>query len=70
MDGRRNLFFREYYTGAKYENTFHGYFIHEFQEQENIGFGEEESKRLYTVPFEEVDKFRRHTRSYVKKLGG
>ena len=25
---------------------------------------------MYVVPFEEVDHFRRHTRSYVKKLGG
>ena len=24
---------------------------------------------MYVVPFEEVDLFRRHTRSYVKKLG-
>ena len=25
---------------------------------------------MYAVPFEEVDQFRRHTRSYIKKLGG
>ena len=25
---------------------------------------------MYVVPFEEVDQFRRHTRSYIKKLGG
>ena len=24
---------------------------------------------MYVVPFEEVDLFRKHTRSYVKKLG-
>ena len=30
----------------------------------------EDTKTLYTVPFEEIDQFQRHTRSYIKKLGG
>ena len=25
---------------------------------------------MYVVPFEEVDLFRRHARSYIKKIGG
>ena len=70
MDGRENPFFREYYTGKTFKNNFLEYFIPEFKEQEKIGSKEEESERLYAVPFEEVDQFRRHTRSYIKKLGG
>ena len=70
MAGRGNLFFREYYTGTTSEKTFLEYFIPEFKKQENISFGGEESEHLYVVPFEEVDPFRRHTRAYVKKLGG
>ena len=76
MTGIGNLFFREDYIGTISENTFPEYIFPELQEQEQeqeqeqIGSGEEESERLYVVPFEEVYLFRRHTRSYVKKLGG
>ena len=70
MAGRGNLIFRDDYTRTTSENTFPEDFIPEFKEQEHTGSGEEESERLYVVPFEEVDQFRRHTRSYVKKIGG
>ena len=70
MDGRGNLFFREYYTGTTSEKTFPKSFIPKFKEQENIGSEQEESESLYAIPFEEVDQFRRHTRSYVNKLSG
>ena len=69
MDGRGNLLFKEDYTETTSEKTFLKYFILEFKEQEQTGSGEEESERLYAVPFEEVDMFRRHTRSYIKKIG-
>ena len=70
MVGRGNLFFREDCTGTTFEKTFPKYFIHEFKEHEKIGYGEEESEHLYAIPFEELDKFRRHTSSYIKKCGG
>ena len=69
MASRGNTIFRRDYTGTSTENIFPEYFIPEFKEQERKGSGEEKSKRLYDVPFEEVDLFRRHTRSYIKKLG-
>ena len=72
MDGIGNLIFREDYIGTSLQNTFPEYLFPKLQEQEqeNIGSRGEESERLYVVSFEEVDMFRRHTISYVKKLGG
>ena len=70
MVGRGNPFFREYYAGITSKKNFPEYCTPELNEHEKIGSREEESKCLYVVPFEEVDQFRLHTRSYVKKLGG
>ena len=70
MTGRGNMFFKEDYIEKTQENTFPKDIFPEFKEQEQAGSGEQESEHLYVVPFEEVDQFRRHTRSYIKKLGG
>ena len=76
MDGRGNTLFREDYIGTTSENTFPESIFPELQEQEQeqeqeqTGSGKEELERLYVVPFEEVYMFRKHTRSYIKKLGG
>ena len=63
MANRGNPIFKEDYIGTTLENTFSENVFPKLQEQdqEQIGYGEEESERLYDVPFEELDMFRRHT---------
>ena len=62
MVNRGNPIFREDYIGKTSKNTFPKNIFPELQEQEQeqTGSREEESERLYVVPFEEVDLFRRH----------
>ena len=55
MDGRGNPFVRKYSIRTSSDTTFPEYFVLESEEQESVSS-------------EEVDHFRRHTRSYVKKL--
>ena len=66
MAGRGNPFTRNYSIGDSSETKFLEYFISE----ERVAPKEEGSEHLYAVPFEEVNHLIRHTRSYVKKLGG
>ena len=68
MVGRGIPFARNYSTEDTSKTTFLDDFIRE--EQEKVGSEEEGSEHLYVVPFEEVNHLRRHTRSYVKNLGG
>ena len=58
MAGRGNPFSREYSTGNSYESSgFHNPIP-------------EEREHLYSVDNEIVNDLRRHTREYVKKIGG
>ena len=66
MAGRGNPFTRNYSTGDSSETRFHEGFIF----KERVDLEVEVSECLYPVPFEVVNHLRRHTRSYVKKLGG
>ena len=66
MARKGNPFIRNYSIGDSFETKFPGDFIFE----ERVCSREENSKHLYLVPFEVVNHLRRHTSSYVKKLGG
>ena len=66
MARRGNPFTRNYSIGDSSETNFPEYFISE----ERVGSNEEGTECLYHVPFEVVNHLRRHTRYYVKKLGG
>ena len=68
MAGRGILFVRNYSVGNTSETTFPKNFV--LEEQEKVGSKEEGLERLYIVPFEEVNHLRRHTRYYVKNIGG
>ena len=68
MDGRESPFAMNYSTGDTSKTKFPEGFI--LEEQEKVGFEEEGSTCLYAIWFKEVDHLRRHTRSYVKNLGG
>ena len=58
MVGRGNLFSREYSTGNSSESSgFHNPIP-------------EEREHLYSVDNEIINDMRRHTRAYVKKIGG
>ena len=58
MVGRGNPFSREYSTGNSSESSgFHNPIL-------------EEREHLYSVGNELVNDLRRHTRAYVKKIGG
>ena len=66
MDGIGNPFTRNYSTSDSYETRYTEDFI--FKE---ILYPEVEvPEHLYPIPFEVVNHLRRHTRSYVKNLGG
>ena len=60
MAGRGNLFSRDYSTGYSSESSGPRNPIPE----------EENKEHLYAVGNEVVNDLRRHTRAYVKKLGG
>ena len=66
MAGRGNPFTRNYSISDSSETRFPKDFIFE----ERVGSNEEGPERLYHVPLEVVNQLRRHTMSYVKKLGG
>ena len=57
MVGRGNPFVRKYPTGTTSEMPFPEDFVLEYEEQEKVSSEEEDSERLYVVPFEEVDYF-------------
>ena len=60
MAGRGNPFSQDYSTG----NSSEGSVLH------NPILEEEGRKHLYSVDNEVVNNLRRHTRAYVKKIGG
>ena len=66
MDGRGNMFTRNYSTSDSSETKFPEDFISE----ERVGSNEEGSECLYLVLFELVNRLRRHIRPYVKNLAG
>ena len=68
MADRGNLLTRNYSIGDTYETKSSKDFI--LEEEERVGSEEEGSEHLYVVLFEEVNHLRRHTRYYMKKLGG
>ena len=68
MADRGNPFTRNYSFGDSSETKFPEDFIYE--EKDKVGSEVEASEFLYPVPFEVVNHLRRHTRSYVKNLGG
>ena len=68
MDGKGNVFTRNYSIGDTSESKFPEDFI--LEEQERVGSEEEGSERLCVVMFEEVNHLRRHTKFYVKTIGG
>ena len=59
MIGQGNAFAQNYSNSDNPETSF---------SEERIN--PETVKHLYQVPFELVDHFRRHTRSYTRKIGG
>ena len=61
MVGRGNPFTQNYSTGNNSEANF---------SKERVNLEVETAEHLYHVSLEVFDHFRRHTRSYVKKLGG
>ena len=60
MAGRGNLFSRDYSTGDNSESSL---FCNPIPEQKG-------KEQLYSVDNEVVNDLRRHTREYVKKIGG
>ena len=68
MDGIGNPFTRNYSIGDTYETKSSKDFI--LEEEERVGSEEEGSEHLYVVLFEEVNHLRRHTKFYVKMIGG
>ena len=66
MDGKGIPFTRNYSTSDSSKTNFPEDFISE----ERINPEVEVSEHLYPVSFEVVNHLRRHTRSYMKKLGG
>ena len=60
MVGRGNPFTRNYYTSDSSKTRF---------SEERLDPEVEVLEHLYPIPFEVVNHLRRHTRSYVKKLG-
>ena len=66
MAGRGNPFSRNYSTGDSSVTKFPEDFISE----ERVDPEVEVPECLYSIPFEVVNHLRRHTRSYVNKLGG
>ena len=70
MDDIENSFVRKYSTGTTSEMTFLEDFVIETEEQEMVISEEEDIEPLYAILFEEIDHFQRHTRYYIRKLGG
>ena len=66
MVGRGNPFTRNYSTSDSSKTRFSEDFISE----ERLDPEVEVLEHPYQVPFEVVNHLRRHTRSYVKNLGG
>ena len=66
MAGRGNPFSRNFFVSDNYETSFSENFILE----ERVNPKVEVPEHLYPVPFDVIDDYKIHTRSYVKKLGG
>ena len=66
MACRGNPFTQNYSTSNNFEASFSKKFIPE----ERVNPEVETTEHLYLVPFVVVNHLRRHTRSYVKNLGG
>ena len=60
MDGRANLFSRDYSTGDSSESSL---FPNPIPEEKG-------KEHLYSINKEVVNDLRRHTRAYVKNIGG
>ena len=65
MDGRWNLFSRNYSTSDSSATKF----LWDYISEERIGYDKEGLEHLYPIPFEVVNHLRRHTWSYVNKIG-
>ena len=65
MVGRGKSFTQNYSTSNNFEASFSKNFIPEDRVNREV----ETTEHLYPIPFEVVNHLRRHTMSYVKKLG-
>ena len=66
MASRGNMFSRDFSTGARSETMLPEDFIFE----ERLNPEVEVTEQIYPIPFEIFNHLRRHTRSYLKNLGG